>query len=54
MASAFVIMQIGDTQLDQFYKEVLEPTIRECNLDPIRIDKHNEGGNFKERNHKTY
>lgn len=47
MGSAFIIMQIGDTELDKFYYDVLEPTIRECDLDPIRIDKHNEGGILK-------
>lgn len=47
MGRAFVIMQIGDIQLDQFYYGVLEPIIRECNLAPIRIDKHNEGGILK-------
>ena len=43
MDEAFVIMQIGNPQLDKLWKELYEPCIRECGLDPKRVDKHNEG-----------
>lgn len=43
MGEAFVIMQIGNTQLDKLWQEVYCPVIKECGLDPKRVDKHNEG-----------
>lgn len=36
-------MQIGNTELDRFYDEVLQPAIRACGLDPRRVDRHNQG-----------
>lgn len=43
MKQAFVIMQIGNSNLDVVFREVLVPALRNCGLDPKRIDKHNEG-----------
>lgn len=40
---SFVIMQIGNSQLDKIWKEVYLPATVECKLDPKRVDKHNEG-----------
>lgn len=44
---AFVIMQIGDPQLDQMHDTAVVPAARACGLDPKRVDKHNEGGLLK-------
>jgi len=44
---AFVIMRIGDSDLDRIYQEVLVPTIEKCGLVAKRVDKHNEGGLLK-------
>lgn len=46
-AIAFVIMQIGNKELDRIYTEVFIPAIRSVNLEPIRIDQDNEGGLLK-------
>lgn len=43
MEEAFVVMQIGNKQLDSLWKEVYIPVIKECGLVPKRVDKHNEG-----------
>lgn len=43
MEEAFVIMQINNPQLDRLWSEVYQPVIRECGLEPKRVDKHNEG-----------
>lgn len=43
MDEAFVIMQIGNSQLDNLWKDVYCPAIKECGLEPRRVDKHNEG-----------
>lgn len=43
MKQAFVIMQIGNPDLDIVYKEAIAPALKSCNLNPIRVDKHNEG-----------
>lgn len=40
---AFVIMQIGNPDLDKIYKNIIYKVIDECGLVPKRIDKHNEG-----------
>ena len=44
---AFVIMQIGDLQLDQMHDAAIVPAVRACGLEPKRVDKHNEGGLLK-------
>lgn len=45
--SAFVIMQIGNKELDHVYETVIFPSIEAAGLRPVRIDKHNEGGLLK-------
>jgi hypothetical protein len=40
-------MQIGDKELDKLYESVYVPVLKRCNLDPKRVDKHNEGGLLK-------
>ena len=47
MKQAFMIMQIGNTELDSVYHDVIAPTISKCGLEPKRVDKHNEGGLLK-------
>lgn len=47
MKQAFTIMQIGNTELDLFYDNVIAPTIIKCGLEPKRVDKHNEGDLLK-------
>jgi hypothetical protein len=36
-------MQIGNSELDDVCKEAIFPALRACDLDPKRVDKHNEG-----------
>lgn len=43
MEEAFVIMQIGNPQLELLWKDVYYPAIKECGLEPKRVDKHSEG-----------
>ena len=43
MNQAFIIMQIGNEQLDKVCDEAIVPAIKENNLDPMRVDKHNRG-----------
>ena len=40
---AFVIMQIGNQELDKLYDDVIESVVKSCQLIPRRVDKHNEG-----------
>jgi hypothetical protein len=40
---AFVIMQIGNHELDEVYNYAIFPVIQSCGLEPKRVDKHNEG-----------
>lgn len=47
MQQAFVIMQIGNPELDEFYSDILVPTLTKCNLNVKRVDKHNEGNLLK-------
>ncbi|MBI5458765.1 hypothetical protein [Methanobacterium sp.] len=47
MKQAFVIMQIGNTELDSFYDDILVPTLKTCDLEVKRVDKHNEGNLLK-------
>lgn len=39
----FVIMQIGNSELDKIWREVYCPVIKKFNLEPKRVDRHNEG-----------
>jgi len=43
MNEAFVIMRIGDKKLDEIWRDVYFPVLKECGLEPRRVDKHNEG-----------
>jgi hypothetical protein len=47
MPQAFVIIQIGNEQLDQLCTNAIFPAIRACGLEPRRVDRHNEGGLLK-------
>lgn len=47
MGQAFVIMQIGDDELDKVYGKAIVPAIVSSGLEPKRVDKHNEGGLLK-------
>src|SRR5688572_12031427 len=47
MPLAFIIMQIGDVELDRVCAEALVPAITACGLTARRVDKHNEGGLLK-------
>ena len=40
-------MQIGNSELDKIYSDYYIPAIKAANIDPIRIDKDNEGGLLK-------
>ena len=44
MEEAFVIMQIGDRQLERVYEEAIVPALKTCGLEPRRVDRHNRGG----------
>ncbi len=43
MKEAFIIMQIGNSELDSICSQVIVPVLKSCGLDPKRVDKHNEG-----------
>ena len=47
MAETFVIMQIGNPELDAVYREVIVPAVSASGLITRRVDKHNEGGLLK-------
>lgn len=47
MAQAFVIMQIGNPELDKIYNSFIAPSLEACGLEPKRVDKHNKGGLLK-------
>ena len=47
MPHAFVIMQIGNPELEELCKKAIFPSIRACGLEPRRVDRHNEGGLLK-------
>lgn len=40
---AFVIMQIGNPELDKIYKDIFKPAIEAAGLNPKRIDQDNSG-----------
>jgi hypothetical protein len=44
MGTAFIIMQIGDQDLDRVCGDAIVPALKACGLDPKRVDKHNQGG----------
>jgi hypothetical protein len=43
MRQAFIIIQIGNPDLDMACRDAIVPALKSCNLDPKRVDKHNEG-----------
>jgi hypothetical protein len=47
MSEGFVIMQIGNPELDDLYEHAIAPAIEEAGLRPRRVDKHNAGGLLK-------
>jgi len=47
MSYAFVIMQIGNDELDKVFNKSILSAINACNLEAKRVDKHNEGGLLK-------
>lgn len=47
MADAFIIMQIGNPELDSVCEQAIVPALEACGLDAMRVDKHNQGGLLK-------
>ena len=47
MKTAFIVMQIGNTELDSVCERAIIPALKKCGLDPKRVDKHNQGGLLK-------
>ena len=47
MRTAFIIMQIGNPEVDQVCAKAMVPALKSCGLDPKRVDKHNQGGLLK-------
>ena len=43
MIQAFIIMQIGNADLDNVFTAVFVPASKSAGLDPKCVDKHNEG-----------
>lgn len=43
MKQAFIIMQIGNPDLDIIFQDAIVPALKSCGFDPKRVDKHNEG-----------
>jgi hypothetical protein len=44
MQPGFVIMQIGNPELDVVYEQALVPALLACGFEPRRVDRHNRGG----------
>ena len=44
VSTAFVVMQIGDPELDQMFDDVILPAIESVGLQATRVDRDNEGG----------
>jgi len=44
---AFIIMQIGNSDLDKIYADIFVPAIKSTGLDPKRIDQDNSGNLLK-------
>ena len=47
MSEAFIIMQIGNKELDKVCEQAIVSAIEACGLEPKRVDKHNQGGLLK-------
>jgi len=44
MQAGFVIMQIGNPELDAVYEHAVAPALLACGFEPRRVDRHNRGG----------
>jgi hypothetical protein len=44
MQPGFVIMQIGNPELERVYESALAPALSACDFEPRRVDRHNRGG----------
>lgn len=44
MEPGFVIMQIGNPELDHVYERAIAPALSACDVEPRRVDRHNRGG----------
>lgn len=44
MPDAFIVMQIGNAELDRICREIVFPAVKSAGLAPRRIDLHNDGG----------
>src|SRR6266478_2992898 len=47
MPRAFIIMPIGNPELDKVAASAIVPALVACGLEPKRVDKHNTGGLLK-------
>lgn len=47
MKQAFIIVQIGNPELDKVCEDAIVPALKACGFDPKRVDKHNKGGLLK-------
>lgn len=47
MSTAFVVMQIGNPELDDLFEAVIQPAIETADLQAKRVDRDNEGGLLK-------
>ena len=47
MAEAFIIMQIGNTEMDSVCDDAIVPAISEAGFTPRRVDRHNAGDLLK-------
>jgi hypothetical protein len=47
MADGFIIMQIGNAELDRVCADCIVPALEACALAAKRVDKHNKGGLLK-------
>lgn len=47
MGEAFIIMQIGNVELDRVYAEAIVPAVEASELAVRRVDQHNQGGLLK-------
>lgn len=44
MGQAFVIMQIGNAELDELFDRAIVPALRACGFVAKRVDRHTRGG----------
>jgi hypothetical protein len=44
MSQAFIIMQIGEPELERIYDRVIAPALEACGFTPRRVDRHTRGG----------